>query len=144
MASVVTAAPTDGAPLLALHKLDKHSGATHALKAVDLTFEQREIHAILGENGAGKSTLIKLLTGVYPRTSGEVFWRGEPVGLVNPHEAIGLGINAVHQEVVLCPHLTVAANIFLGDEITRGGMLSHKAMVREGQKLLDDLGFNLP
>jgi ribose transport system ATP-binding protein len=133
-----------GEPLLVLKKLDKSFGATHALRAVDLTFERGEIHAIVGENGAGKSTLIKVLTGVHPRTSGEVFWRGEPVGLVNPHEAIGLGINAVHQEVVLCPHLTVAANIFLGDEITHGGVLNHKAMVREGQKLLDDLGFNLP
>ena len=120
------------------------SAATHALKAVDLTFEQGEIHAIVGENGAGKSTLIKLLTGVYPRTSGEVFWRGEPVPLVNPHEAIGLGINAVHQEVVLCRHLTVASNIFLGDEMTRGGLLNHKAMLREAQKLLDELGFDLP
>ena len=134
----------DRAPLLALHKLDKRFGATHALKAVDLTFEQGEIHAIVGENGAGKSTLIKLLTGVYPRTSGEVYWRGKPVPLVNPHEAISLGINAVHQEVVLCPHLTVATNIFLGDELTRGGLLNHKAMLREAQKLLDDLGFDLP
>jgi ribose transport system ATP-binding protein len=133
-----------GAPLLVLKKLDKRFGATHALKAVDLTFEEGEIHAIVGENGAGKSTLIKVLTGVHPRTSGEVLWRGALAPLVNPHEAIGLGINAVHQEVVLCPHLTVAANIFLGDEITRGGALNHRAMVREGQKLLDDLGFSLP
>ena len=59
-----------------MKKLDKRFGATHALKAVDLTFEEGEIHAIVGENGAGKSTLIKLLTGVHPRTSGEVFWRG--------------------------------------------------------------------
>ena len=138
------AATTAGEPLLVLRKLDKSFGATHALKAVDLAFEEGEIHAIVGENGAGKSTLIKVLTGVHPRTSGEVLWRGVAVPLVNPHEAIGLGINAVHQEVVLCPHLTVAANIFLGDEITRGGMLNHKAMVGEGQKLLDDLGFNLP
>ena len=119
-----------GAPLLVLRKLDKRFGATHALKAVDLTFEEGEIHAIVGENGAGKSTLIKLLTGVYPRSSGEVFWRGEPVPLVNPHEAIGLGINAVHQEVVLCRHLSVASNIFLGDEMTRAGLLNHKAMLR--------------
>jgi ribose transport system ATP-binding protein len=132
------------APILVLEKLDKRFGATHALKAVDLVFEQGEIHAIVGENGAGKSTLIKLLTGVHPRTSGEVLWRGSPVPLVNPHEAIGLGINAVHQEVVLCPHLTVAANIFLGDEMERGGLLDNKSMLREGQKLLDELGFDLP
>ena len=131
-------------PLLALRKLDKRFGATHALKAVDLAFEQGEIHAIVGENGAGKSTLIKLLTGVHPRSSGEVLWRGAPVPLATPHEAINLGINAVHQEVVLCPHLSVAANIFLGDEEMRGGLLDHKRMVRDAQKLLDDLGFALP
>ena len=148
--SMVTAhtAPADpmanGEPLLVLHKLDKRFGATHALNEVDLSFEEGEIHAIVGENGAGKSTLIKLLTGVYPRSSGEIIWRGKAVPLVNPHEAIGLGINAVHQEVVLCPHLTVAANIFLGDEATRGGFLEHKAMLREGQDLLDSLGFDLP
>jgi ribose transport system ATP-binding protein len=139
---------TDGvpaaSPLLSLHKLDKRFGATHALKAVDLAFAQGEIHAIVGENGAGKSTLIKLLTGVYPRTSGEVLWQGQPVALASPHEAIGIGINAVHQEVVLCPHLTVAANLFLGDEKVSFGMLQHGAMVREGQKLLDELGFDLP
>ena len=70
MASSEIPAPTHGAPLLILHKLDKRFGANRALKAVDLTFEQGEIHAIVGENGAGKSTLIKLLTGVHTRSSG--------------------------------------------------------------------------
>src|SRR5215475_1113934 len=131
-------------PILVLKKLDKRFGATHALKAVDLTFEAGEIHAIVGENGAGKSTLIKCLTGVHVRSSGEIYWEGKPVALATPHEAIGHGINAVHQEVVLCPHLTVAANLFLGDEKVKFGLLQHGDMVREGQKILDDLGFNLP
>src|ERR1700736_2477411 len=134
---------TGGAPLLELKKLDKRFGATHALKAVDLIFEAGEIHAIVGENGAGKSTLIKLLTGVHVRTSGEVYWEGEPVALATPHEAIDHGINAVHQEVVLCPHLSVAANLFLGDEKVRLGLLKHGEMVREAQKILDDIGFKL-
>jgi energy-coupling factor transporter ATP-binding protein EcfA2 len=77
-----------GAPLLVLKKLDKWFGATHALKAVDLVFKAGEIHAIVGENGAGKSTLIKLLTEVHVRTSGEVYWEGQPVALATPHEAI--------------------------------------------------------
>ncbi|HEX6566635.1 MAG TPA: ATP-binding cassette domain-containing protein, partial [Chthoniobacterales bacterium] len=132
------------APVLVLKKLDKRFGGTHALKAVDLAFEPGEIHAIVGENGAGKSTLIKLLTGVYPRSSGEVFWEGKPVLLATPHEAIALGINAVHQEVVLCPHLSVAANLFLGDEKVRFGLLQHGDMIRAGQKILDDIGFHLP
>jgi ribose transport system ATP-binding protein len=131
-------------PILELRKLEKRYTGTHALKPADLTFEPGEIHAIVGENGAGKSTLIKLLTGVTPRSGGEMIWKGKPTDLSSPQEAIALGINAVHQEVVLCPHLSVAANIFLGDEKTQFGILRGRDMVREAQKLLDDLGFNLP
>ena len=130
-------------PLLSLQKLDKRFGATHALKTVDLDFVAGEIHAIVGENGAGKSTLIKLLTGVHRRSGGELLWQGRSVPLGTPQEALALGINAVHQEVVLCPHLSVAANLFLGDETTRFGLLRHRAMVRAGQAVLDDLGFKL-
>jgi ribose transport system ATP-binding protein len=78
------------------------------------------------------------------RSSGEVFWEGQPVALATPHEAINHGINAVHQEVVLCPHLTVAANLFLGDGKVRLGLLKHGEMVREAQKILDEIGFKLP
>ncbi len=143
----ITVAPAAAAsvPILELRKLEKRYTGTHALKPTDLAFEAGEIHAIVGENGAGKSTLIKLLTGVTPRTAGEIVWQGRPTDLSTPNQAIALGINAVHQEVVLCPHLTVAANIFLGDEDTaRGGLLRDRAMVRAAQKILDDIGFALP
>ncbi len=131
-------------PLLELRKLDKRFTGTHALKHVDLAFEQGEIHAIVGENGAGKSTLIKLLTGVHLKSSGEIVWEGRPVEFSGPQDAIALGINAVHQEVVLCRHLTVAANLFLGDEHTSGGILHKRRMEREAQQVLDDLGFAIP
>ncbi|MCX7303312.1 MAG: sugar ABC transporter ATP-binding protein [Hyphomicrobiales bacterium] len=130
--------------ILELRGLEKKYPGTHALKPLDLAFKAGEIHAIVGENGAGKSTLIKLLTGVIPRTSGEIIWRGKPTALATPHEAMALGINAVHQEVVLCRHLTVAANIFLGEENVRFGILQQRAMVREAQQIIDDLGFDLP
>jgi len=132
------------APLLLLKNLDKRFGATHALKSVTLDFTQGETHAIVGENGAGKSTLIKLLTGVFPRSSGEIFWQGKPVSLDSPQAAFDLGINAVHQEVVLCGHLSVAANLFLGDENTKFGLLQKRAMTKAAQKVLDDIGFSLP
>ncbi len=138
------AAPAFTGPILELRKLEKRYTGTHALKPADLAFEAGEIHAIVGENGAGKSTLIKLLTGVTPRSGGELIWRGKPTDLSSPHEAIALGINAVHQEVVLCPHLSVAANIFLGDEKTSGGLLQSRRMIKDAQKILDDLGFALP
>ncbi|MDB5587149.1 MAG: transporter related [Devosia sp.] len=130
-------------PILQLRGLEKRYGHIQALKPSSLDFNRGEIHAIVGENGAGKSTLIKLLTGVIQRTGGAILWNGQEVGLANPSEAIGHGINAVHQEVVLCRHLSVAANIFLGDETVRFGMLQKGAMTRAAQKILDDIGFDL-
>ena len=73
-----------GEPILELHKLEKRYTGTHALKPCDLAFEAGEIHAIVGENGAGKSTLIKLLTGVTPRTAGEIIWKAKPVATCHP------------------------------------------------------------
>jgi ribose transport system ATP-binding protein len=131
-------------PILELHKVDKHYVGTYALKQVDLAFRAGEIHAIVGENGAGKSTLIKILTGAIPRSSGVIRWQGQEVALQTPLEAMAHGIDAVHQEVLLCRHLTVAANIFLGGEDTRFGLLRHRAMVRAAQRVLDELGFRLP
>ncbi len=135
--------PVASGPLLALRGLDKWFTGTHALKSVSLAFERGEIHGIVGENGAGKSTLIKLLTGVHMRTAGEILWEGRPVAMSGPQEALALGINAVHQEVVLCPHLTVAANLFLGDESVRFGLLQGRRMVRDAQRTLDALGFRI-
>jgi len=131
-------------PILELRNLEKHYGPVLALKPATLAFNYDEIHAIVGENGAGKSTLIKLLTGVIRRTGGEIFWTGKAVGLDTPQEAIDHGINAVHQEVVLCRHLSVAANIFLGDEKVKWGLMQKREMTRAAEALLDDMGFNLP
>ena len=131
-------------PILELRGLAKNYGAVQALKPASLAFNYDEIHAIVGENGAGKSTLIKLLTGVIRRSAGEILWNGKPVGLDSPQEAIDHGINAVHQEVVLCRHLSVAANIFLGDEKVSFGLMQKREMRREAQRILDDMGFNLP
>lgn len=131
-------------PILALQKLDKQYPGTHALKGIDLSFARGEIHAIVGENGAGKSTLIKILTGALDKSSGDMLWNGKPLSLANPLQALDLGINAVHQEVVLCGHLSVAANIFLGAETTRFGWLRHRNMVLEAQRILDNVGFDLP
>ncbi|MCF3639947.1 ATP-binding cassette domain-containing protein, partial [Rhizobium sp. TRM95111] len=133
-----------GEPILELKGLQKKYGLVEALKPATVTFLSGEIHAIVGENGAGKSTLIKLLTGVIRRTAGEIHWCGHPVALATPTEAIARGINAVHQEVVLCPELSVAANMFLGDELSRYGLMRKRAMESAAQAVLDDLGFNLP
>ena len=131
-------------PLLELRRLDKRFTGTHALRQVDLAFEAGEIHAIVGENGAGKSTLIKLLTGVHLKSGGEILWEGRPVAFAGPQDAMALGINAVHQEVVLCRHLTVAANLFLGHEHSSWGVMRKARMERDAQRVLDGLGFAIP
>ena len=138
------ASVVDAGAIVEFRDLEKRYGHVQALKKSTLAFERGEIHAVVGENGAGKSTLIKLLTGVIRRTGGSILWNGVEVDLATPNEAIALGINAVHQEVVLCRHLTVAANIFLGDEMVRFGLLQKREMTRAAQKILDDMGFHLP
>ena len=131
----------DGGPLFELVGIEKRFTGTYALKGIDLAFAPGEVHAIAGENGAGKSTLIKLLTGAHQPSAGGLRWEGRPVAFRGPGDALALGINAVHQEVVACPHLSVAANLYLGDERVRHGFLRKRAMLRAGQHLLDGLGF---
>jgi simple sugar transport system ATP-binding protein/ribose transport system ATP-binding protein len=99
-----------------LRRATKEFRGIPAFKDVDLTLEQGEIHAIVGENGAGKSTLTKILAGVYPLTAGEMLIDGNPVKLASPAEALASGIAMVFQETNLVPSMTVAQNIYLGDE----------------------------
>jgi ribose transport system ATP-binding protein len=143
-ASSLDGRPQSDGPILELRNLHKHFGPVEALKPTTLAFNHGEIHAIVGENGAGKSTLIKLLTGVIRRSGGEVLWEGKPVALATPQEAITHGIDAVHQEMLLCRHLTVAANMFLGEEKTRYTLLRNKDMTREARRIMEDIGFHLP
>ena len=87
-----------------------------AFRNVDFTLRQGEIHALLGENGAGKSTLTKVLAGLYPLTSGELRVEGKPRTFGSPREALTNGVAMVFQETNLVPSMTVAQNIFLGEE----------------------------
>ncbi|ANC31040.1 multiple monosaccharide ABC transporter ATP-binding protein [Isoptericola dokdonensis] len=107
--------------ILEMRSITKEFPGVKALSDVTLTVEQGEIHAICGENGAGKSTLMKVLSGVYPHGTydGEIVFDGRPAefGSINDSEARGIVI--IHQELALVPYLSVAENIFLGNE-TRG------------------------
>ncbi len=88
---------------------------------VNLTLHQGEILALLGENGAGKSTLMNMLYGLYHPDEGEIWIKGEQVALKNPRDAIDRGVGMVHQHFQLVPVMTVAENVMLGSEVTRGG-----------------------
>ncbi len=101
--------------VLEAKRIEKSFGATRALRGVDFSLRKGEIHALVGENGAGKSTLMNIIDGVFPADAGEIFIDGKHVQIRNPHEAHKLGIGFVHQEIALCPHVTVAENIFMSE-----------------------------
>ena len=92
---------------------------------------------MLGENGAGKSTLIKVLGGIYIAEEGEIFIDGKKVTIDGVNASHNNGISIIHQELVLVPHMTVAENIFLGREPSKGLWVSHETMEKEAQQLLD-------
>jgi ABC-type sugar transport system ATPase subunit len=102
-----------------------------------------EIHALVGENGAGKSTLIKILTGVHERESGTIELDGRPVAFGSPVAAQLAGIATIYQEFTLAPTLSVAANIFLGHERTRRGLLDHRSEYRGARDILARLGADI-
>lgn len=102
--------------ILELRKATKKYSGVPAIEDVDFTLMKGEIHAIVGENGAGKSTLTKVMAGVVPLTSGEMLIEGEPVNPRTPNEARELGVAMVFQENSLVPSMTVAQNLFLGQE----------------------------
>jgi simple sugar transport system ATP-binding protein len=109
------------------------------LQDVDFTLRKGEIHALMGENGAGKSTLIKVLTGVYPKDSGQIYMEGsgKAVNIKSPQEAQELGISTVYQEITLCPNLTVAENMFIGRG--RYSFVNWGGMRRKAKAILDNL-----
>jgi ABC-type sugar transport system ATPase subunit len=104
---------------LRVAKVSKHFGAVIALEAIDANIRLGEVLALVGDNGAGKSTLVKLLSGAYLPSSGEVIIEGNPVTIENPGKARQLGIATIFQELALVETLTVYENIFLGLEIVR-------------------------
>jgi ABC-type sugar transport system ATPase subunit/ribose/xylose/arabinose/galactoside ABC-type transport system permease subunit len=111
-----------------------------ALDGVDLQLRRGEIHAFVGQNGAGKSTLVKILTGVYAPTEGEIFVEGAPVRMASPADAERAGIAIVHQDQPLVGQFDIARNIFLGQEIIKNGLLDFPAMRKETTHLLKRVG----
>jgi ribose transport system ATP-binding protein len=104
----------DPEALLRMEHISKSFSGVTVLDDVSFTVRSGEVHALIGENGAGKSTLMKIVSGAYQADSGEVFWKGRPVEIKNPHQAHDLGINIVHQELMLVPQLSIGENVFLG------------------------------
>jgi ribose transport system ATP-binding protein len=115
---------------LATQDVRKSFGPTVALGGVSFTASPGQVHALIGENGAGKSTLMNILAGAIAPDGGELSLDGDPYHPTGPVDARRAGVAMVHQELSLCPHLTVAENIALGSEPTRGPFVRRAAMRR--------------
>lgn len=115
-----------------------------ALSDINISVVKGEIHAIVGENGAGKSTLMKILSGVYVPTSGQLLINAEVANILNPQDASEkYGIGIIHQEFSLVPYLNAAENIFLGQEVLKGKFLDKKFMIEKSKELLAALKVEL-
>jgi ribose transport system ATP-binding protein len=128
-------------PLLQMRGICKRYPGVVALDDVAFELRRGEVHVLLGENGAGKSTLMKILSGACPRDAGEILLDGHPVALTSPRDAQAAGISTIYQEFTLIPHLSAAANIYLGREPVRmAGVIDRRKLVADARRLLASLG----
>ncbi len=125
--------------LLSLRRIAKSFGPVQALHRVDLDVPAGQVTALIGDNGAGKSVLIKTISGIYPPSSGQVFWKGREVHAHSPKDASDLGIATVYQDLSLCDNLDIVQNMYLGREETRAGVLDEIKMELATKVLLKDL-----
>ncbi len=121
-------------PLLSVRDVSKSFGANRALDRVSLDLQAAEVHALVGENGAGKSTLVKILSGAYQPDSGSMTLAGKPYTPRGPREGHRRGVAMIYQELTLAPHLTVEANVMLGQERSTFGVICR----REHRRLTTD------
>jgi putative multiple sugar transport system ATP-binding protein len=129
-------------PILEMRSITKEFPGVKALSDVNLTVNRGDIHAIVGENGAGKSTLMKVLSGVYPHGSydGDIVFDGDAVQFRDIRQSESAGIVIIHQELALIPELSIAENIFLGNETATRGVISWDRANREAIELLARVG----
>lgn len=128
--------------ILEMKKITKSFSGVKALDMVDLIVKDEEIHALVGENGAGKSTLMKVLSGVHPHGSyeGEIFLQGKNCSFKDIKDSEKLGIVIIHQELALIPYLSIAENIFLGNEVHNAGVIDWNQTASKAEELLKKVG----
>jgi len=129
--------------ILEMSKINKDFSGVQVLFDVDFELKKGEVHAIIGQNGAGKSVLMKILNGVFPRSSGKITVDGTDVRFSNPQDASNAGIGMIYQEFSLIPTMSVARNIFLNREIKKGGFTKDKEMLSRSKEILEDLGVDI-
>ena len=131
--------------VLELRGVNKSFPGVKALKNVDFTLKPGEVHCLIGENGAGKSTLIRIISGAHSLDSGEIYFQGQLVSELDAHRARQLGVSVIYQEMNLIPQLSVAENIFLGNEptSTRLGFVQEKRLMEKTQEILQKIGVSI-
>lgn len=133
-----------GKEFVRMEKICKDFPGVKALEDVSISIRSGEIHALVGENGAGKSTLIKILMGVFQKTSGEIYIEGKKANINDPIASGKLGLSAVYQDVTIASHLSVAENFFLGRiPKTKLGIVRWRYMYSTAQKALDELNIKV-
>ena len=131
-------------PILQMRGITKSFPGVKALQDVTLQVNRGEVHAICGENGAGKSTLMKVLSGVYPHSSfdGDILFENEPCTFSSISDSEKRGIVIIHQELALSPYLSIAENIYLGNEQAKRGWVDWRKTNLEAAKLLARVGLS--
>src|SRR6201995_4949832 len=136
--------PEGSSPILELKGISKTFGGVEALRGVDFALLPGEIHGLVGENGAGKSTLMKIIAGVHPEFSGRFLLDGRETRFRSARDARAAGIAMVHQELSVAPDLTVAENVFLGNQPTNAiGLVQWRRMAREAGEQLARFGIGV-
>ena len=131
--------PDPSAPLLSLRGIGKSFGPVQALTDISFDIPAGQVTALVGDNGAGKSTLIKTISGIWEPSAGQITWKGRPVHLHGPRDATALGIATVYQDLALADNLDIVANMMLGHEKLRFGLLDEVSMELTAKKTLADL-----
>ncbi|MFC1726276.1 sugar ABC transporter ATP-binding protein [candidate division KSB1 bacterium] len=130
--------------LIELKGITKRFPGVVALDNVDFDINEGEVLSIIGENGAGKSTLAKIITGVYQPDDGEIFFEDEKISVPDVSFSQSIGINMIHQELNLVPHIDIAGNIFLGREPRKlGFVIDYKRLYDDAEKILGEVGLNV-
>ena len=142
--STATGTPAFDGGILRVEHLSKNYGAVTALTDVNLRLAKGEVLGLIGDNGAGKSTLLKILCGFQSPTAGRIFLEGEEVRFKSVDHARSLGIDAVYQDLALIPQLSVFQNMFLNREKVTGPLLNSRAMRKQAQHQLEEIGVRIP